>query len=231
MVAFVAFTNIHVSSLYATAEITTMDYRDMRCSDVAISTSPPSPSTTTPSICRFLSLPVELRLEIYTLLLLLPTYSKHTIYPCSIHGSILRTSRQIHTEASPLLYTKNTFLAHHSLLTSFPRLRQNYLPVKEELAISRIRRFHLLIRLDCDLAYSKEAAAKAFSYMDEVFVDVAQAMFLGAGYENLRVLEGVRGVGKVVIRGSTTGFEGYVDWLRAVMEGEDGDVEYGGEVG
>lgn len=67
--------------------------------------------------------------------------------------------------------------------------------------------------------------------MDEVVVDVAQAMFLGAGYENLRVLEGVRGVGKVVITGSTTGFEGYVYWLKGVMEGEGGEVEYEGEVG
>lgn len=54
-------------------------------------------------------------------------------------------------------------------------------------------------------------------------VDVAQAVFLGVGYENLRVLEGVRGVKRVVIRGSTTGFEGYVEWLTGVMEG-DGDV-------
>ncbi|TWU77604.1 hypothetical protein ED733_007880 [Metarhizium rileyi] len=174
--------------------------------------------------CRLLSLPLELRLQIYTLLLLLPPYSKHSIHPTSVHAAILRTSRQVHAEASPLLYTQNVFLAHPSLLTSFPRLRENYPPVKEDLAIARIRRFRLLIRLDCDLPYSRETAAKALSHMDEVIVDVAQAVFLGAGCENLRVLEDVRGVGRVVIRGSTTGFERYADWLQGVMEAEKAHV-------
>ncbi|KJK77862.1 hypothetical protein H634G_06829 [Metarhizium anisopliae BRIP 53293] len=62
--------------------------------------------------------------------------------------------------------------------------------------------------------------------MDEVVVDVSQAVFLGAGRENLRVLEGVRGVGRAVIRGSTTGFERYVDWLTGVMEAEKGTRDY-----
>jgi hypothetical protein len=177
--------------------------------------------------CHFLTLPPELRLEIYTLLLLLPPYSRYAA-PSRVHGSILRTSRQIHDEASSLLYSKNTFLAHPSLLTSFPRLRENYAPVKEKLAVRRIRRFHVLVRLDCDVPYSREDAARALSHMDEVVVSVMQAVFLGAGHENLRVLEGVRGVGRVVIRGSTTGFEDYVAWLARVMESLDVDERVGG---
>lgn len=182
---------------------------------MANSTSPP---------CHLLSLPLELRLQIYTLLLLLPPYSRHSTHRALIHAAILGTSRQIHAEAWPLLYTKNTFLAHPSLLTSFPRLREDYPPVKEAPAVSRIRRFRLVIRLDCDVLFSREAAAGALSHMDEVVVDVSQAVFLGAGRENLRVLEDVRGVGRAVIRGSTTGFERYVDWLTGVMEAEKGYV-------
>ncbi|KFG77548.1 hypothetical protein MANI_005316 [Metarhizium anisopliae] len=182
-------------------------------------------STSSPQChCHLLSLPLELRLQIYTLLLLLPPYSRHSTHRGLIHTAILGTSRQIHAEAWPLLYTKNTFLAHPSLLTSFPRLREDYPPVREAPAVSRIRRFRLVIRLDCDVLFSREAAAGALSHMDEVVVDVSQAVFLGAGRENLRVLEGVRGVGRAVIRGSTTGFERYVDWLTGVMEAEKGHV-------
>ncbi|KAH0595263.1 hypothetical protein MHUMG1_07012 [Metarhizium humberi] len=104
------------------------------------------------------------------------------------------------------------------------RLREDYPPVREAAAVSRIRRFRLVIRLDCDVLFSREAAAGALSHMDEVVVDVSQAVFLGAGRENLRVLEDVRGVGRAVIRGSTTGFERYVDWLTGVMEAEKGYV-------
>ncbi|EFY93252.1 hypothetical protein MAC_00490 [Metarhizium acridum CQMa 102] len=166
-------------------------------------------SDTTPQ-CHFLKLPLELRLQIYALLLLLPPYSRHSIRPVRIHAAVLRASRQIHAEAWPLLYTKNTFLAHPSLLTSFPRLRENYPPVKEQAAVSRIRRFRLLIRLDCDVLFTREEAARALSHMDEVVVDVSQAVFLGAGRENLRVLEGVRGVGRAN--------PGEHDWLRGGPE-------------
>ncbi|KAK4177928.1 hypothetical protein QBC36DRAFT_235489 [Triangularia setosa] len=86
----------------------------------------------------FMSLPLELRLEIYTDLLQLslppnsgeesPPYRSSTP-PLStfspkpkIHISILYASRQIYVEALPLLYSLNTFTAHPTLLTAQPSL-------------------------------------------------------------------------------------------------------------
>ncbi|KIE01781.1 hypothetical protein MAJ_02003, partial [Metarhizium majus ARSEF 297] len=51
-------------------------------------------NTTSPP-CHLLSLPLELRLQIYTLLLLLPPYSRHSTHRALIHAAILDTSRQI----------------------------------------------------------------------------------------------------------------------------------------
>ncbi|KAK2603699.1 hypothetical protein QQS21_004075 [Conoideocrella luteorostrata] len=176
----------------------------------------------------FMSLPPEIRLQIYTHLLLLPAYTDSPLSQPQIHPSILLANRQINREGTPLLYTKNMFLAHPSLLTSFPRLRTWYTPVREASAISRIRRFRVVVRLDCDMRYTRDMASRMLSGMDEVVVEVVQAVFLGAGPENLRVLEGVRGVRSVVVRGSTTGFEGYVGWLRERMEmGCEGSGEFG----
>lgn len=168
-----------------------------------------------------LSLPLEIRLQIYALLLSLPPYSKHSTHQPPVHAAILLANRLINFEATPLLYS-NTFLAHPSLLSSFPRLRPSYAPVREASALRRIRRFHLVLRLDCDVPCSRHAFAAAFTGLDELVVDVVQAVFLGVGCANLRVLEGVRGVHRVTIRGSTTGFEDYIRWLEGVMMSEPG---------
>ncbi|KAH6636787.1 hypothetical protein F5144DRAFT_619957 [Chaetomium tenue] len=96
----------------------------------------------------FLTLPVELRLEIYTYLLVLPppppretlqatyrcsyaasrsgssltaTNSKPTLYP-----QILRVNTQTHYEALPVLYGQNTFSAHPVRLTAQPTLYHPY---------------------------------------------------------------------------------------------------------
>ena len=47
---------------------------------------------------------------------------------------------------------------------------------------------------------------------------------MGAGYGALKPFEGVRGVKKVRIWGSTTGFENYIAWLEAVMMSPEGSV-------
>ncbi|UNI19067.1 hypothetical protein JDV02_005284 [Purpureocillium takamizusanense] len=223
-------------------------------SDPAESTSPLAPRR--PPL-GFLSLPPEIRLQIYALLLILPPYSKYDLPPCDyhhhhnsssshsspsppsqhhhahqqvsqkqhqhqqhdIHPALLQTCRLIHLEASPILYSLNTFVAHPSLLASFPRLRPRWRggPVREARALARLRRFHLTLRLDCDLPFSRDRAARAFSGADALVVDAVQAVFLGVGCANLRVLEGVRGVGRARVVGSTTGFEDYVRWLEGVM--------------
>ncbi|UPK93472.1 hypothetical protein LCI18_004407 [Fusarium solani-melongenae] len=170
----------------------------------------------------FLDLPVEIRLEIYDQLLRTTPYTKccRPGPDSKVHASLLRTNRQIHDEATDLLYGSNTFLAHPTLLTSFPRLRAWYGPIKESSIIPRIRRFHTQVRLDVDLPYEADAVTEAFSGLDELSIDVVQAMFLGVGYRNLRKFEGVRGVKKVRITGSTTGFEDYVQWLKMAMMSE-----------
>ncbi|EQB52068.1 hypothetical protein CGLO_08326 [Colletotrichum gloeosporioides Cg-14] len=144
----------------------------------------------------------------------------HTRPAERLHPAILAVNRQTHAEASPILYTKNIFLAHGALLASFPRLRPWYPPVKEQGVLPRIRRFHIQVRLDCDPAYDAEAVTAAFSGADELVVEVRQSMFLGADHGTLQLFEGVRSVKAVRIYGSTFGFEDYARWLEQLMSSE-----------
>ena len=122
-----------------------------------------------------------------------------------------------------MLYQDNLFEAHPKLLDGFPRLRPWYAPIREAAAAQRIRRFRLVIRLECEIGFDKDKASAAFSGLDELVVEVVQTIFMGAGCDNLRVLEGVRGVRNVLIRGSTSGFEDYVEWLAGVMTTQPGE--------
>lgn len=211
-----------------------------------------------------LTLPLEIRLDIYNLLLVLPPITKEEDYnfrnyastsylptPSSspigapapiatlgqdndrdkgkshsrVHAAILSTCQQIHAEALPILYSQNTFVAHPSLLTSFPRLRIWYPPVREARLLPYVRRIYLQIRLDCDAQFTRRAATAALSNLDELHLDLAQSVFLGVGYSNLDVLEGIRGVRSVSVGGSTTGFEKYIDWLtRSMARGDDEEL-------
>ncbi|KAK3299154.1 uncharacterized protein B0H64DRAFT_454843 [Chaetomium fimeti] len=96
----------------------------------------------------FLTLPVELRLEIYTHLLVLPPppprETLQATYRCSyaasplsssptktnpkptLHPEILRVNSQVYHEALPVLYSQNTFSAHPVRLTAQPRLYHPY---------------------------------------------------------------------------------------------------------
>lgn len=189
--------------------------------------SKPSSSSSTSDL-SFLSLPPEIRLEIYAYLLHLPPITSHVPprnNPPKIHAAILQTNRQIHEEAAAVLYDTNTFVAHPSLLAGFPRLRTWYPPVCCAAVLPEIRRFHLTLRLDCDVPFDRERAARSFSGAEELHVDAVQSVFLGVGYANLRVLEDVRDVKLVTIRGSTTGMEGYVAWLTRRMMSHKGDDE------
>ncbi|KAF9869467.1 hypothetical protein CkaCkLH20_13064 [Colletotrichum karsti] len=177
---------------------------------------------------EFLDIPIEIRLEIYSHLLLCPPLDKlapDTRPVQRLHPAILKVNRQIHDEASPILYCKNIFLAHETLLASFPRLRPWYPPVKERSVLPRIRRFHIRVRLDCDPGYNAEAATAAFSGADQLVIEVRQSMFLGADHEVMQLFEGVRRVKVVKIYGSTTGFEDYARWLEDVMQSDADDVD------
>ncbi|KAI0123018.1 hypothetical protein BJ170DRAFT_122428 [Xylariales sp. AK1849] len=183
----------------------------------------------------FLTLPLELRLEIYTQLLRLPSRGAakpgfHSGHPTpgtgtsTIHPQILSACRQTHVEALPLLYRLNTYTAHPSLLASFPRLRPWYAPVSSASMASLIRRFRLRVRLDADPAFTAAAAQAAFSGMEEVEIEVWQAAYRGAGREVLGLFEGVRGVKRARVTGSTGGFGEYAAWLEGVMMTPEGEA-------
>lgn len=174
-----------------------------------------------PARTGFFSIPLEIRLQIYAHLLQLPDYHPHSPSDGQssqqAYASILRTCRLVNYEATHLLYAGNAFIAHPSLLASFPRLRPHLAPVSQPWPLACIRRFHLTLRLDNDPPFTAAAATEAFSGVDELTIYLAQSSFLAAGCANLRLFEGVRGVGRVRIEGSTTGFEEYVEWLEGVM--------------
>ena len=170
---------------------------------------------------HFLTLPFEIRLEIYSYLLLLPSSPRDHRVPqddAQVHPALLATCAQVHAEAMPLLYSANTFQAHYSLLTSLPRLRASLRPVTQARPLAHIRRWWMRIRLDAGCPFTEEAVTAAFTGMDEVVLDIWQTTFWGgAGVGPLERFEGVRGVRKVRVLGSTTGFEGYLRWLAQSM--------------
>lgn len=172
----------------------------------------------------FLTIPLEIRLQIYAYLLLAssaPASYSH-FYTTKIYTPILLASRLTNHEATPILYRHNTFTAHPSLLASFPRLRAAFPPITQPYPVSLIRRFHLTLRLDCDPGFTADAATAAFSGRDALTLHLTQSSFLGVGCANLRLFEGVRGVRRVKIGGSTTGFEAYIAWLEGVMMADKG---------
>jgi hypothetical protein len=176
-----------------------------------------------PSKCYILNLPYELRQEIYKHLLTVPHPSKSSAaHPQKLHPAILSTCTAIHDEAEPVLYTTNTFHAHSSLLASFPRLRPQGNPISTTRLSSLISRIIVRVRLDAGAAFSNSRAARELSGKEEVTVECRQSSFRGSGPQVLRLFEGVRGVRRARIVGSTTGFEDYARWLEGAMMAEKG---------
>ncbi|KAI0023568.1 hypothetical protein F4780DRAFT_56128 [Xylariomycetidae sp. FL0641] len=96
-----------------------------------------------------LTLPYEIRQEIFGYLLTLPTATlppsaspsppasasasasartPSPLPPTRLYPAILRTSRQLHAEGVRVLYSSNTFLAHPVLLCAFPSLYNASMP-------------------------------------------------------------------------------------------------------
>lgn len=164
------------------------------------------------------TLPGEIRNQIYNYLLILPKPSTHrTLGDPPLHASILRTCRKLHEEGLQILYGSNTYLAHVSLLTSLPKLRIYYASVQKSHLISMITKWHVRVRLDNDPSFTKEQATKAFSGMEEVTIEVMQSQYGGSDYRALKLFEDVRDVKCARIYGSTTFFPQYVKWLEECM--------------
>ena len=168
-----------------------------------------------------ITLPGEIRNQIYRYLLLLPKPSTHrTLGDPPLHVNILRTCRKLHQEGLAILYGGNTFLAHVSLLTSLPRLRIYYASVQTASLISLVTKWHVRVRLDNDPNFTKDQATQAFSGMDELTIEVNQSQYGGSDYGALKLFEDVRGVKRARVYGSITFFVEYAKWLEDVMMSE-----------
>ncbi|KAI1075864.1 hypothetical protein F5B20DRAFT_368318 [Whalleya microplaca] len=193
--------------------------------------SPPAPTATATSP-TLLTLPLELRLEILSYLLILPSPTPHkstststtsSPSPPTLHPAILRTNHQLHAESLPLLYRHNTFLAHTSLLTTFPRLRSTSSPILSPHLTTLITRFRVRVRLDAAPGYDRGRATQELSGKEEVVLDAWQAVWRGSGPDVLRLFDGVRGVRRARVVGSVGGFEEYARWLEGAMMARVGE--------
>lgn len=168
----------------------------------------------------FLDLPGEIRNQIYHLLLIVPSIS--TPRPLGsdppVYPQILSVCRKVHDEAEQILYGRNVFIAHSNLLTGLPRLRWKYDSISSARLISIIRKYYIIVRLDCDPNFSDVKAEDAFNGMEELTIRVEQSTFRDSDYQVLKLFEGVRGVKKTKVYGSVTGFPAYVEWLQDVMK-------------
>ena len=164
----------------------------------------------------FLALPLEIRNEIYHLLLATPLPR-----PTRIHASILCTNRTIHAEASGILYGVPTYLAHPSLLTSMPSLPPGKAPVLAPRILPQIQHFSLRVRLDTDPLFTPVSLQRAFTGVRSLEIEVSQATYDGSGYEVLALFGEVRGVGKARVWGSVD--EQYATWLARTMEAPIGN--------
>lgn len=175
----------------------------------------------------FTELPGEIRNQIYQLLLTVPRLSTpRPLGDPPLYPSMLRLSKQIHDESRQILYGCNTFLAHPNLLTGMPRLRLYYSTIPHASLIAFISKYHIRVRLDCDPNFSTLQARDAFTGVEELTIEVAQAQYGSSDYKVLRKFEGVRGVKRARIYGSVTSFPEYAAWLeQSVVTPGDQRVE------
>lgn len=183
---------------------------------------------TAPPAATLLTLPFELRLEIYSYLLHVPSTTSTAKKPRrSLHGfALLRTCQQLHSECAEYMLAHNEFTAHPSLLTTFPRLLgPGGAPVRDAGQIARIRSFRVPVRLDVEAhGFDAAEAARQLGGRRDVVLEARQADWRAVGPGNLRLFEEVRGVARARVEGSTGGFEDYARWLERTMmcrPGED----------
>lgn len=190
--------------------------------------------------CRLLTLPAELRNHIWQYLLvqclqssplpahLFPGAPEAARRRTRFCANVLQTCKAINAEGTPILYGENIFLAHPSLLTALPSFlllknpnRVKLPPVLTPRVSKYIRRYFIHVRLDIDPRFSKSQVEESFTGVEELEVEVFQAMYGSCDFSNLQFFEGVRGVGRAVVHGSV-GDGRYADWLARTMEQPQG---------
>ncbi|KAK5113759.1 hypothetical protein LTR85_010776 [Meristemomyces frigidus] len=187
------------------------------------------------SASLLLALPAELRNAILTYLLV-QNPTSITALPSHLFprfcANILRTCKQVNSEGTPILYGENTFRAHSSLLATLPAFllltrpnRVSLPPVTFPRVAKMIRRYYIHVRLDTDPRFSKSQVEESFSGVEELEIEVFQAMYGSCDFSTLRLFEGVRGVDKAVVQGSV-GDGKYAEWLsRCMMSPAGAEVE------
>ncbi|EOO02948.1 hypothetical protein UCRPA7_1545 [Phaeoacremonium minimum UCRPA7] len=179
---------------------------------------------------HLLDLPVEIRLEIYSYLLVTQDYDKLRPVPggprLSLGTPLLRTCKQINAEATPVLYGSNLLLADMRRLTKQARLRLRSRPFSDPKMLAMVRRWWLTVPLDVEEPfYEPEDAGAAFANVDELVLEFMSS-FAGNGAAwrraALRPFEAVRGVKTVRIVGCPAELEVYADWLKRSMMSRQG---------
>lgn len=85
-----------------------------------------------------------------------------------------------------------------------------------------IKRFFFHVRLDIDSRYTKEQATECFTGVEYLEIEVFQPSYGTCDFTVLKLLEGVRGVGKAVVGGSV-GDGNYARWLEVSMMSDLGE--------
>ena len=188
-------------------------------------------SPTDQSQSRLLALPAELRNCIWQLLLVQSTQGAPAIRTYISTGAsetvrrsnrfcanVLKTCKTINYEATPILYGENVFRAHPSLLAALPSLLRIKLPPVTHPRVAKlIQRYYIHVRLDTDPRFSKRQVEESFTGVEELELDVFQAMYGSCDFTVLKLFEGVRGVGRARVQGSI-GDGQYANWLARTME-------------
>lgn len=188
------------------------------------------------SQCRLLQLPAEIRNHIYQYLLvqclessplpahLFPGAPESARRRTRFCANILLTCRRINAEGTPILYGENVFLAHPSLLTALPSFlllkdpnRVKLPPVLCPRVSKFIRRYFIHVRLDIDQRFGRQQVEESFTGVDELEIEVFQAMYGSCDFSNIQLFEGVRGVAKASVNGSV-GDGRYAHWLAETMQ-------------
>lgn len=168
----------------------------------------------------FLTLPPEIRYQIYEELLV-TTYILDTRFMAyttfaSLSPQLLAVCRQIHAEAMPILYGRNTFEAHMDLLTDLPYINGFRGLIHDRDTRDLMRRFHV----DLDLWPPHCLTILEWLYMGalELTIEVyGEPELHPADYSALRRFEIVRGVKKARVYGEVSRFPEYANWLQNSM--------------